>query len=317
MKFPAAMSCFSSGYSLPRTTVCTAATLFAFAAGAQAALRTSTSYSIITETSDAGGLAATSANYASLGSVGGLSGVSSVTTPDATVKAGYIAQLSAATGFQITAVSGTINEGSTRQLVAELLMDDDSILAVPAGDVAWSVLGGPLTGINSNGVATAGIVFQNTLATVRGVYAGDTGTLGLTVLDTNTDNFGAYASDGISDAWQIQYFGQNNPAAAPMLDPDGDGQNNLFEYTAGLVPTDRASHFTVNIAIPPGQPAQRSILFTPRLAGRTYTVKTSSNLSSWSDVVAPVVSDNGTERTVTDLTASGPRQFYRVEITLP
>src|SRR5947209_4776622 len=41
------------------------------------------------------------------------------------------------------------------------------------------------------------------------------------------------------NAWQAQYFGCNVcPVAAPNADPDGDGQNNLAEFTAGTDPTD-------------------------------------------------------------------------------
>ncbi|MEY4488254.1 MAG: hypothetical protein RIQ79_762 [Verrucomicrobiota bacterium] len=285
------------------------------AASAHAGSRSSANYSVPTETFASSSLVSTSAAYTANGGTGTI-GVLSV-APGYTVKSGYIAQLYEVTGLQIAATPGTINETGTRQLSAGLLLDDATTLAVAASSVTWSVQNGPLTGIDANGLATAAPVFQNTLATAQGLYSGATGTLGLTVLDTVPDNFGTYAGDGLGDDWQVQYFGQNNPAAAPAMDPDGDGQNNLFEFTAGLVPTDRASVFVVNLAIPVGQPAQRSIVFSPRLAGRTYTVKTSTTLSGWTDLTAPAVSDNGTERTVTDLTASGPRQFYRVEVNRP
>ena len=114
---------------------------------------------------------------------------------------------------------------------------------MPAASITWSIVSGPLTGINSNGLATAATVYQNTSATAQGVYAGDTGALNLTVLDTIPDNFGSYAGDGIGDDWQFQYFGLSNPNAAPLLDPDHDGHNNLFEFTAGIIPTDAASKF--------------------------------------------------------------------------
>ena len=43
-------------------------------------------------------------------------------------------------------------------------------------------------------------------------------------------------------SWQIQYFGSTtNPAAAGSVDADGDGQNNLAEFTAGTDPTNSVS----------------------------------------------------------------------------
>ncbi len=300
-----------------RSTLGASTVLLLLLSSAEAALRTSASYSIATETADAGGLSSSSASYSNLGSIGGIAGLSSGAAPAESAKAGYIAQISSTSGLQIAATPGTVNEGSTRQLSAQLVMDDESVLAVPASSVTWSVLNGPLSGINTGGLATATTVYQNSAATVQGIYNGETGTLGLTVLDTLADNFGSYSGDGLGDAWQIQYFGQDNPSAAATQDPDGDGQNNLFEYTAGLVPTDRSSVFVLSLAIPAGQPTQRKVVFSPRLDGRTYTVRTSTTLSSWSDLTGATASDNGTERTVTDVNASGTRQFYRVDISLP
>ncbi len=48
--------------------------------------------------------------------------------------------------------------------------------------------------------------------TVAGVYQSTTGSLLLVVVDTDNDNFGAYAADGLPDGWQVANFGTNNPA---------------------------------------------------------------------------------------------------------
>ena len=42
-------------------------------------------------------------------------------------------------------------------------------------------------------------------------------------------------ADGLSDAWEIQYFG--NLSQGPNGDPDGDGKSNMTEYLAGWNPT--------------------------------------------------------------------------------
>ena len=47
-------------------------------------------------------------------------------------------------------------------------------------------------------------------------------------------------------SWQVQYFGgTNNPAAVSGADPDGDGQNNMAEFSSGTNPTNSASAFRV------------------------------------------------------------------------
>ena len=291
--------------------------LFAAAAAASAGPRTSANYTILTDIADSGGTRTTSANYTNDGSAGAVVGLSTVASPAEVAKNGYIGQLYDVTGLTLNAASLNVNEGATDQLAAWQLLDDATLLAVPAASVAWSVVSGPLTGINSSGLATAGLVYQNTAATAQGSYLG---TLGLTVVNVNTDDFGAYAGDGIDDAWQVQYFGQPpNANAAPNADFDHTGQTNLFKYIAGLNPLD-GSRFTLTIAPVAGQPGQKALVFSPRLTDRTYTVTSRPALTTGSYVPltnpsAP--SDAGPQRTITDLSAGGAAKFYRVEITKP
>lgn len=284
---------------------------------AHAAPRTSANYSVATDSVDAGGSRTTSAVYTNNGSLGGITGISTA-APAETANYGYIGQLYEVTGLALAATPTTVNEGGTRQLSASQLLDDATTIAVNTSAVAWSVASGPLTSINAAGLATAGIVYHNTAATAQGGYAGNTGTLNLTVLDTLPDNFGTYAGDGLPDSWQAQYFGLNNPNAAPGLDPDNDGQTNFFEYTAGIVPTDPLSRFLLRIEPVPGQPGRKDLIFSPRLLDRTYQVKSNTALSGpWLPLVSFTTIDAADQRTVTDLNATGAKKFYHVEITKP
>ena len=247
-------------------------------------------------------------------------GVSTVVSSAENAKNGYIGQLYELTdGLTLNAPQTTLNEAGTLQLTVYQTLDDTTHLAVPGNGVAWNVASGPLTGIDTNGLATADTVYQNTAATAQAVYLGQTLTLGLTVLDTIPDNYGSYAGDGIDDAWQVQYFGLNNPMAAPGVDADVTGQTNLFKYLAGLDPTDPTSRFTLNISPVAGQPGKMNLIFSPRLSDRSYTVTSNAQLTAtgWSAITASAPSDNGQQRTVTDLNATGARKFYRVEITKP
>ena len=287
---------------------------------AHAGPRTSANYSIAAETADGGGNSGTSANYSNNGSAGTVAGISSVISPAETVKNGYLAQLYDLTGtLALTAPQTTINETGTLQLTVGQTLDDATVLGLPGTSSTWSVVSGPLTGIDATGLATAGTVYQNTAAVAKAVCQGQTFTLGLTVLDTIPDNYGSYAGDGIDDAWQVQYFGLNNPRAAPGADADGTGQTNLFKYLAGLNPLDPGSRFTLNISPVPGQPGKINLIFSPRLSDRSYTVESNAQLTAtgWSAITASAPSDNGQQRTVTDLNATGARKFYRVEITKP
>ena len=282
--------------------------------------RTSANYNIATDTINSGGRRTTSAIYTNDGSIGGFFGISSVAVPVITAKNGYIAQLSEPTGLSITAASLTVNEISTDQLGAWFALDDATFVAVPAADVVWSVLSGPLVSINGKGLATAGTVYQNTAAIAQGISSGFTATLSLTVVNVNIDNFGAYAGDTLDDAWQVQYFGlPPNANAGPLRDPDGDGQTNAFEFTAGLVPTDPASRFTFTIAPVPGKPAEKALSFRPVVGGRIYTITAKSPLTApiWSTITPFAESQFGDTRTITDRDPSATLKFYHVEITKP
>ena len=292
----------------------TFAAIAALAVDLHAGSRSSANYSVPADVSDGGGRRATSTSYTNDGSAGLIAGISTVASPAETAKHGYIAQLYEVGGFTVNASPTTVNEGATRQVIGAHLLDDGTLLAINAASVAWSAAS-PLT-IDASGLATAGIVYQNTIALVQGTYAGSTGSINLTILNVNTDDFGSYAGDGIGDDWQVQYFGlPPNAAAGPLLDPDGDGQNNRFEWIAGLIPTDANSAFKLRIV---GSSQGENLIFGPTVAGRTYTVKYGFDfldVPNWLPLPGGIVSDLGNQRTVTDTNASAsPKKYYRVEI---
>ena len=281
--------------------------------------RTSANYTVATDTADSGGNRAASAVYSNDGSAGGIAGISTVASPAETMKSGFIGQLTDATALQLAASPATVNEGGTRQLSASLLNDDLTTTALLATEVAWGIQSGPLT-IDSNGLATAGIVFQNTNATVNALFSSYTGTLPLSIINLSNDDVPGYSGDGLDDAWQAQYFGLNNPNAAPNAITDGTGLTNLFKFIAGLIPNNSASKFIFNPQPVPATPGQMSLTINPRFPDRTYTIKTSNTLGPgavWTNLTTFTISDNGNTRTITDTSATGSRKFYRVEISKP
>jgi autotransporter-associated beta strand protein len=131
---------------------------------------------------------------------------------------------------------------------------------------------------------------------------------------------GAVATD--YDTWAMAYLPADvtNPAG----DNDGDGMTNLQEYAFGLNPTSGASCNPIT-----QQLDQTTGVFkytrraTPATTGLTYTVLTSSNLSTWTPDAGAAESTetNGEVQTVT-FTLTGapltaPKLFVRVEATQP
>lgn len=294
-----------------------AAVCLAFSTSAQGLPRAGEDYTIPAESANAAGNRAASADYTHDGNAGDVSGIS--TAAGETAKHGYIGQLYEPAALQLSAPASTLPERGSILLGASLVMDDATRQPVVSTTVAWSVLSGPLSGIDATGLASAGPVYQNSAALAQGAYAGFTGTLALTVLDTIPDNFGTYAGDGLGDAWQVQFFGIGSPDAGPLLDPDGDGQENRFEFIAGLIPTDPRSFFSLAIEPVAGEPLQRRLVFSPCLPDRNYQVLASTTLlpDSWFALTDPEVSQTGDERTVIDTQATGELRFYRVEVAKP
>ena len=149
---------------------------------APAGPRTSASYSVAADVTDAGGKNSSSLGYTNNGSIGTIGAVTTVSSPAETGKGGYIGQLYEITGLTLSTASTNVNSGSTAQLSAVAQLNDSSSLQIPGTQVVWSVVSGPVTSINSNGLATAGTVSQNTAATVRGDYLAQFGTLQVMVL---------------------------------------------------------------------------------------------------------------------------------------
>ena len=151
------------------------------------------------------------------------------------------------------------------------------------------------------------------------MHLGNIATLDLAVLNIGTDDFAAYAGDALDDAWQVQYFGLDNPVAAPAMDPDGDGQSNAFEYAAGVAPNDPASAFQLRIEAVPGETEQRKVVFSPRFGDRSYALEfaTDLTLGPWTPLTGAAQADSGLERAVTDLDSAGSVKFYRVLISKP
>ena len=288
--------------------------------------RSSANYSIPADSFDAAGGRGQSTNYAVNGNAVGEfgAGANAVASSAAyTNKPGYVGELYDIISLGITAPpSNNLNETASRQLNAAPLADDATTLAaLDPSTVAWSVVIGPISSISAGGLATAGNVYQGTPATVGGSAQGLNGQLNLNILNVGSDDFGAYAGDQIDDDWQVQYFGEPpNPLAGPNADPDGDGQNNSFEFTAGLIPNDPTSRFVLKVENVIGQPTQRNVIFNPLVSGRSYTPQCTSSLivpASWATLTGTTQSDNGSERTVTDLDAATAPKFYRVHITRP
>jgi len=291
--------------------------LGAFSPALNAASAGSADYSIVASTLDAGGGNAVTADYSANGSIGGIGGTSTTTSGGQTDNPGYIGQLYEVTNLTVRAFAPAVNEGDLSQLQAQAALDDGTLLVLNSS-AEWSIVKGPIVSIASSGLARAGFVYENTIATIRGEYQSRFATVDLVVLNIGNDDYGLYAGDGIDDGWQVQHFGENNPKAGPGADPDDDGQNNLLEYTAGTDPTDARSHFVLTISNVAGKPNQKQISFGPTFSDRNYSVQYQSRCGTTFETLLDYSSSEiAPGRSVIDLSAPAAARFYRIQISRP
>jgi len=280
---------------------------------ARAGSSASANYTVVADTVAAAGQRSASADYtadqslADFGSAGASAG--------STLLQGYTGQLYDPASLSLTATPATVSENTATQLSAVSVNDDGTTASVPAPEVLWTIVSGPVLQISSGGLVATGAVFADSTAGIRGQWRGLTGFTGLTILDTDADNYHNYAGDGVPDAWQVNYFGPDNPEGEAGADPDADGQDNAFEYRTGLLPNDASSRFDLALSTP--APARRNIEFGPVVPGRSYQLQWSSDLVQWNAVALPLlINDDGHQRILQDWQAREDRKFYRINITV-
>ena len=281
---------------------------------ARGGTRFSQDYSISADDLNAAGGPVLAANYTihdSLNETGGNSFAAGLL-----IRQGYPGQIFDPAVLNVSAAPAVFGETSTCLLSAHAVNDDGTGDPVPSPAVGWSVVSGPVNSISGSGFCFPAPVLTDSPAVVKGSWSGISGTANLTVLDTNPDNFGIYAGDGIPDSWQAGLFGPDNPEGRAAADPDGDGFDNLFEYLAGLNPMDYTSTFSLWTYL--SSPQRRNIEFGPLMPGRKYDLEASTDLAKWELVPgAVVIRDDGRWRTVQDGQAVEPRKFYRIRISIP
>ncbi|HVM60849.1 MAG TPA: FecR family protein [Verrucomicrobiae bacterium] len=120
-------------------------------------------------------------------------------------------------------------------------------------------------------------------------------------------------------AWQIQYFGctNNNPAADPAADPDGDGQNNMAEFLTGTDPTNSASYFHITSVV---QTNNNFLISWMTGIGRTNALQVGSGAGgSYATNFADIFTVTNTVGATTNhLDVGGatntPTRYYRVRL---
>ena len=272
---------------------------------------TSADYSIGPVVLDGGGVAGSSAAYMFNPSTApGAAGASL----NYAVRTGYAGQLLDRVSIAIDEPTSpmTLNERAALQLAVTEFHDDSTRGILPVESVSWSVQSGPLASINSTGLATAGSVYQNTVAVGRAAIGSLSDTLNLTIANTGLDDLAPYAADGLPDVWQVSHFGLNGTQASIASDADSDSLSNLQEYAFGTNPLQASgaavqwsgsTFLSAGVPVPYATTVNGSFsyraVFSRRkdysAAGLSYAVEFSADLVTWkaSTTTPTRLADNG------------------------
>lgn len=267
----------------------------------------------ITGAHDAGGGRSTGGAITNDAALGGIGGVHD-DAPGTISRPGFAGQLYDAVRLTVQPSPAEVAENSTRSFTAVAVCEDAT--TVPITSVLWDHGGSPFFTVSPAGVVTASAVPADMSETL-GLRSGEIGgTVPLTIYDSDLDNYGPFAGDGLSDAWQWAYFANNPASGAPGSDPDGDGQDNAFEFLAGTTPLDGSSFLRLRIEAVPGNPNSRRLFFGPWRPDRSYQWQFSLDLRTpWQPLLdAPVSLGPNNEGEATDAVADAASKFYRLRI---
>ncbi len=117
--------------------------------------------------------------------------------------------------------------------------------------------------------------------------------------------------NGISDIWELQYFGSTNQHPG-TLDSDSDGFNDHAEFIAGTNPTLPNSYLRLTSY---SVQANGTILLQwPSVAGRIYQVQGTTDFTHWTPLSSWIQAAAGTTSFSPTNPATGPPRFYRIEV---
>lgn len=125
--------------------------------------------------------------------------------------------------------------------------------------------------------------------------------------------------DGLPDAWEqmlIDVLGDGRTLAdiKPEDDADGDGLSNLQEYLTGTYAFDSEDGLRLDIV---GTREGRPLLDFMAIRGRTYTILSSTNMTTWEPVNFRMADENNGAAPMSRYSATDVRIVHAEAITAP
>jgi hypothetical protein len=136
---------------------------------------------------------------------------------------------------------------------------------------------------------------------------------GATISFQGNYTFADANTNGISDAWESNFFGVVSPSRTRLTDTDGDGMTDYAEFIAGTDPMSTPAAFKVSAVLRSNSLCR---LQWASLAGQQFRVHSSTNAISWTPYSGWMTATSGVSYLDVPTAAASTRSFFRVESTL-
>lgn len=118
--------------------------------------------------------------------------------------------------------------------------------------------------------------------------------------------------NGISDAWELAFFGNTSTRRTSTTDSDGDGLTDLAEFLAGTDPLLPRPAFKLTATLPNPQIIR---LEWPTTAGNLYRIQSSTNAQSWLNATPWTEATSGVSHL--DVSNRAPATWFRAQTFTP
>lgn len=136
-------------------------------------------------------------------------------------------------------------------------------------------------------------------------------TIGGTAKFTGDYTFLDANHNGISDAWEMAYFGAVTTNRTLTTDTDGNGMSDYAKFIAGLNPTNPASRFYFDQVTQTNPSVQFEWTV---VTNRLYQVSASTNLLNWTPVTDWLQASNDPTMGLSVTNSGAGPEFYRVQV---
>ncbi len=164
-----------------------------------------------------------------------LTGISGAVEAAVVLKSGLAGQLDAGQSLLVDGLADQINEDQSLSVRVLEMLSDGSMTAIAPTSVNTAAA------LRDDGVIRFPTLAYDSTVSYHFEWNGLTSDRVIHISNTDFDNYGSLAQDGLGDSWQLNHTAAGVGGWSASADPDHDGLNNRMEFVFGTDPADSAS----------------------------------------------------------------------------